>query len=207
MSEKLHTFFKNKNNLIIIVLIGVLLMVAALPVDGGKTKNTAPKGTNSESGVGEDGEGISGRGTEYNTVEMWENEKYVVDLEEKLEELLGKMEGAGQVRVIITLQSSMEKIVEKDEPVVRAGTTEEDAEGGSRIINNVDAGESTVYVSDGSVECPYVVKTINPTIDGVLVLAEGAGSGMVSKNISDAIQALFAIEAHRIMVVKMDSAK
>lgn len=206
MSEKLHAFLKNKNNLIVIVLMGVLLMVVALPVDDGKAESTV-KGTNSESSIGGEGTGISGGGAEYNTAEMWENEQYVTDLEEKLEELLGKMEGAGRVRVIITLQSSMEKIVEKDKPVVRASTTEEDAEGGSRIINNVEAGESTVYASEGNAESPYVVKTISPTIDGVLVLAEGAGSGMVSKNISDAIQALFAIEAHRIMVVKMDSAK
>ena len=206
MSEKLHAFIKNKNNLIVIILMGVLMMVVALPVDTGRSESTAQKGTNNESGADGGGTGISD-GTEYSTMEVWENKQYVADLEEKLEELLGKMEGAGQVRVIITLQSSMEKIVEKDEPVVRASTTEEDAEGGSRIINNVDVGESTVYVSDGSGEQPYVVKTITPKIDGVLVLAEGAGSGMVSKNISDAMQALFAIEAHRIMVVKMDSTK
>ena len=36
----------------------------------------------------------------------------------------------------------------------------------------------------------------------MLVLAEGAGNGTVKKNITEAVEVLFGIEAHRIKVAK-----
>lgn len=195
MTEKLKNLVKSKNNLIVIVLAGILLMIIAWPVKK-ETKNNNSSDLNM---VTE---------TEHGTVNTFhtstEDEDYARQMEAKLEEILGKMEGAGQVRVIITIKSSTEKIVEKDLPVVRSNTTEEDGEGGKRTVNNVDTQENTVYSQEGNNQEPYVVKTLSPQVEGVLVLAEGAGTGSVSKNISDAIQVLFGIEAHRIKVIKME---
>ncbi|MGN1146936.1 MAG: stage III sporulation protein AG [Lachnospiraceae bacterium] len=203
MTEKWKDFIKNKNNLVIITLAGILLMVIALPVDNKKTSSVSEKTTNNTGSLLEE-EGSAGIYAANETADM---ESYAARLEEKLEDLLEKMEGAGKVKVIITLRSSVEKIVEKDAPVVRSNTTEADSEGGTRTVNTMDAGESTVYTSEGNLEEPYVVKIISPEVEGVLVLAEGAGSGTVSKDISDAVQVLFDIEAHRVKVIKMDGTK
>lgn len=40
---------------------------------------------------------------------------------------------------------------------------------------------------------------------GVVVVAEGAGNAVVEMRISDAVKALFSIEAHKISIVKMRS--
>lgn len=40
-------------------------------------------------------------------------------------------------------------------------------------------------------------------VEGVMVVAEGCDDSAVSKNISDAIMALFDVEAHKIKIVKM----
>ncbi len=48
-----------------------------------------------------------------------------------------------------------------------------------------------------------MVKTLPPRIEGVLVVAEGAGSGTVSRNIVEIAEALFGVEAHKVKVVKM----
>lgn len=207
MIDKMKEFVKNKNNLVVVVLAGVLLMVIALPVNtGSKNKGNTVSG-------------IAGTGNEEENNTSYLNEQvsgyteeeeltaYAEAMEQKVEELLCRMEGAGRVKVIITWECSVERVVEKDEPVNRSNTMEEDSEGGTRTVNTVDAGESTVYSSSGNESEPYVVKTINPKVEGVVVLAEGAGSGNVSKNISDAIQVLFGIEAHRIKVIKMESAE
>mgnify|MGYP006875711212 CR=1 FL=1 len=37
----------------------------------------------------------------------------------------------------------------------------------------------------------------------VTVVAQGGGNAVVQKNITDVIQALFGVEAHKIKVVKM----
>ena len=194
MTRNLKEFVKNKNNLIIIVLAGVLLMIIAWPVK----KETKINNTSNTNKVTES-EDLSDK----ENTEMVE-EEYVDRMEKKVEEILCNMEGAGQVKVVITIRSSTEKVVEKDLPVNRSNTTEEDAEGGKRTVNNVDAQENTVYSQTGNDSQPYVIKTVSPQVEGVLVLAEGAGSGEVSKNISDAIQVLFGIEAHRIKVIKLE---
>ena len=40
-------------------------------------------------------------------------------------------------------------------------------------------------------------------MEGVSVVAEGGDNAVVQNNISDIVQALFGIEAHKIKVVKM----
>lgn len=196
---------KEKNNLLVLVLAGVLLMVIALPVDSGKKKekdsengSSASENINNNSYLytGEENTGVQGQ------LYMGSAEEYTAMMERKVEELLGQMEGAGQVKVIITLRSSSEKVVEKDAPVSRTDTTEADSGGGTRTVNSVETGESTVYTSEGGYSEPYVIKTISPQVEGVVVLAEGAGSGSVSKNISDVIQVLFGIDAHQVKVIK-----
>ena len=42
-----------------------------------------------------------------------------------------------------------------------------------------------------------------PTIEGIVVVAEGGGNATVVSQISKAAMALFPIEAHKIIVVKM----
>lgn len=199
MIEKVKGLLKNKNNLIVLVLVGVLLMVIVLPVE---EKNENSKLANI-------GDKINNTSSLTENVEVNQDlpttDDYVTEMENKLETLLEQMEGAGEVEVIITLQSSEEKIVEKDEPINRSNTTEEDSQGGTRTVNNVDAAENTIYTTEGSLSVPYVVKTISPQVEGVVVLAQGAGNGSVSKNIADAVQVLFGIEAHQIKVIKMDT--
>lgn len=206
MIEKVKAMAKDKNNLLVLVLAGVLLMVIALPIDNGKKnekasekEDSASENTNNSSYLYTEEENEGEQGQLY----MGSAEEYTAMMEKKLEELLGQMEGAGEVRVIITLRSSSEKIVEKDASVSRTDTAEADSGGGTRTVNSVETGESTVYANEGNYSEPYVIKTISPQVEGVVVLAEGAGSGSVSKNIVDVIRVLFGIDAHQVKVIKL----
>lgn len=192
MTEKWKSLIKNKNNLLIMVLIGVLFLVINLPVEN----DSKSKQTDNISDT------MSGQ-TIYESQD--ELQEYCSYLEEKLEDSLSKLEGAGRVEVMISMKSSEEKIVEKDQAVTRSGTLETDSQGGSREISSFDSNESTIHSSTGSDSQPYVVKVLQPEVEGIMVIAEGAGNGSVSKNISDALQALFGIEAHKIKVVKMET--
>ena len=48
-------------------------------------------------------------------------------------------------------------------------------------------------------------KVLAPQVEGVAVSAEGGGNAKTVQNITEAIQALFGIEAHKIKIVKMIS--
>ncbi len=194
--ESLQKWFK-RENLVLLVLGGILLFVIALPV---KNDSSSEKKGTGEAG-GAQGQPAGGGAAAY----AMEEPDYAAYLEEKLRNTLSGMAEVGKVEVMITLQSSEELVVEKDRPVSTSSTNEADAQGGSRSVNQRDAGESTVYA--GSANEPYVVKTLMPAVEGVVVVAEGAGSGRVSRDITEVVQALFGVEAHKIKVVKMGESR
>lgn len=185
-----------KDNLLILLLLGILLVVIALPTE---------KSSGQEEGaVGEasGGSGSSSPGIAESTC-ITSTEEYTAYLERRLEETLCRIGGVGSVQVMITLEATEELVVEKDQQIQNSNTTEEDSQGGSRYIYQSDRSENTVYHSSGSNE-PYVVKTLMPEVSGVVVVAQGAGTGQISKEITDVVQALFGVEAHKVKVVKMD---
>ena len=195
-----------KDQLLIIVLSGVLLMIIAWPVKTDNKKASAGNAlstliTEKKSIAFNDTSGISESESTSNDLALEEN--YIYVMEEKVEKILSSIEQVGKAEVVITLKSSGEKIVEKDMPVTRSNTDEKDSQGGTRIVSSVDSGETTIYETESGKSTPYVVKTTSPQVEGVLVVCEGAGVGAVSKNITDAIEVLFGIEPHKIKVVKM----
>lgn len=217
--ESIEKFLKNKNNLLIIVLLGVLLMVIAIPVDTAGTGGKSTSGRNDNSsyqtkntGTGYQaggtaaytaaGDGTAGYDETAGTGYVWEQEQYIKEMEAKAESLLSRVNGAGQVKVMITLRASSEQVVEKDMPVTRSQTSEQDSQGGSRMVSEFATEDATVYRKGNGYEEPYVVKTLSPSVEGVVVVAQGAGNGEVSKNLSEAVQILFGVEAHRVKVLK-----
>ena len=45
------------------------------------------------------------------------------------------------------------------------------------------------------------------TVEGVVVISDGAGNAMIAKNITDVVQALFDVDSHRIKVIKGNQRK
>lgn len=190
-----------KDNLIVLILTGVLLFIIALPARDSKeaeTENSRTEGKNTAEELLQDS----------SEMEVPDSgEEYARQLEQQLREILTRMEGVGQVRVMITLKSSRELVVEKEQPYLRSSTTENDAQGGSRTVHQFETEENTVYRTSGSESEPYVIKTLPPQVEGVVVVAEGAGSGTVNRTIVELVQALFGVEAHKVKVVKMETAR
>ena len=196
MGERLKTWKKKltKENMAIMALLGILLMVIAIPVkktETQKDQTAAPENKSTASGTQE-------------TEEEDNTGGYAGKLEERLESLLASMEGVGNVKVMVTLDSSREQVLEKDIPSTMDTTKETDSTGGSRDVINSRQEETTVYVTDSAGnKTPYVSKIREPSIEGVTVVAQGGGNAVIQKNITEVIQALFGIEAHKIKVVKM----
>ena len=198
-----------RDNLLILVLLGVLLFIVALPV-----KKEAPATTDTGTEITEQyNAGIltsSGQQnvTQQDTVDVGtqavtagSTEEYAAYLEEKLKKMLESIRGVGEVEVMITLESSEERIVEKDMTAERSQTEEQDSAGGTRTVSSSNTGYQTVY-QEGSQGSPFVVKTLTPKVEGVLVVAEGAGKGNMTGEITQIAQALFGVEAHKVKVLE-----
>lgn len=202
--EKLKKLFR-RDNMVILILAGVLLFIIALPVKNEKDAGQEKSGesgflTRRDQGTDAGGSVQTEPGTAYVS-----DLAYVKELEDRLTKALSGISGVGEVRVMITLKSSAELVVEKENPIERSSTTETDSQGGSRTVRTEELGETVVYGSAGNDREPYVVKTYVPQIEGVLVVAEGAGSGTVNRTVTDVVQALFGVEIHKVKVVKMET--
>lgn len=198
-----------RDNLLILVLLGVLLFIVALPV---KKEDPAAKDTGMEiteqynAGIltSSGQQNVAQQDTVYvgtQAVTAGSMEEYAAYLEEKLKKMLESVRGVGEVEVMITLESSEERIVEKDMTAERSQTEEQDSAGGTRTVSSSNTGYQAVY-QEGSQGSPFVVKTITPKVEGVLVVAEGAGKGNMTGEITQVVQALFGVEAHKVKVLE-----
>ncbi len=205
-TEKKAGFKLSKDHFLIILLMGILLMVIVWPVEKKEQKSVSKSSQwDSENAILDIQSELLSDTSKEQREDLKENTMlaYAASLEDSLERLLSAMEGVGKVRVMVTLESSGEAVVEKDINTVRDGTTEVDSAGGSRNTTSISDQEETVY--QGNKETPYVKKVLSPRVEGVVVCAQGGGNVKTVQNITEAIQALFGIEAHKIKVVKMIS--
>lgn len=189
--KNIHVKDLKKDQLLIVLLVGILLLVITIPV--GKPKDSDSDMDDIEKNYGS--QNIS-------SLDITERE-YVKYLESHLEELFSQMKGVGETTVMVTLASSAEKVVEKDVERQGEAMTESDSQGGERTTNNSSVRETTVYEGEETKEgTPYVSMEITPRVEGVVVIASGGEDPHVVKNITEAVQALFGIDTHKIRIVK-----
>lgn len=184
-----------RDNLIILILAGILLFIIALPTKGESEKKGDVKDVNvGDTDVAEKGNVIA---KDSGPAE------YASEQEKKLKTLISAMEGVGKVEVMITLASSEELVVERDRTISRSNTVEKDSEGGTRTVTQYEQGDTAIYKGSSGVNEPYVIKTNNPKVEGILVVAEGAANATVNLRITESVQALYDVEAHKVKVVPL----
>ena len=171
----------DKTQWLTVILVGVLLLVVAIPVNNGTKDGKA------------DADGEEESAAESARREQQEYQEY---LEQRLEDILKTMDGVGNVRVMITVKDKGEKVVAKDNTTSNSSTTSEDG-----LVSNDYSSESTT-VYDGE-DTPYETKELLPEVEGVVVVAEGAGNAAVETEIYETVMALFEVDAHKISVGKM----
>lgn len=167
----------DKTKWLIVGLSGILLLVIALPTDSGRKKQE-----------------LALQAKEPDTSRQAQANAYQKQLANELEQALGCMDGVGKARVMITFQDSGENVVEKD--VTKSANGLEGSQPDSQYQ------EATVYQETDGRE-PYISQQKLPAVEGVLVVAQGGGDSKIKREISDAVMALFPIQAHKIKIVKM----
>ena len=117
--------------------------------------------------------------------------KYGASLEERFGHIVSEMEGAGEAKVMITFDSSFEKVYAGNARV------EEGSSGGKTSEKQlVLAGSGT------SSETPVLLKEMCPRVRGVAVICDGAGDKEVERKIKEAAVSLFGISEFKVYVAK-----
>lgn len=118
-------------------------------------------------------------------------------LEEKLKNILSQIEGAGELDVMITYESS-----EEIQPAFNTNTTTEetkevDKQGGERTVTTSSENKTMITSSSND---PIVIKTNQPKINGVIVVASGAKDPIVKETLYSAVQTALQIQGHQVEI-------
>lgn len=185
---------KNRANLLIVFLIGILILITASFFKTSKAQISDQTLSNNKN---------SSKEQQKSQVEDSDSEKYENTIQDKLKSTLEKIEGVGNVEVMVNFESGEEQV-----PAINAtdstNTTEEkDTEGGTRSSTQKNNGSTVVITNDGSKSEPLIVKKYKPKVSGVCVVAEGAENKLTELRITKAVVNLFSISEDKVNVYPM----
>ena len=162
--EKLRDFLKRYKFVLIVIAAGVLLL--AIPDSDKKGDQSAA--ANMAGG---------------------EEDFSVEALEEKLSEILSRIEGAGEVSVMLTVRSGMERVLATDQEIAENDTEHDLKE--ETVIISTDAGDEVVLIRQNY-----------PVFQGALVVCQGGDDPEVQLQLTRALSALTGLNTNRITVCK-----
>ncbi len=193
--KKLFKSEKNNKmgeNLIILIIIGVIIIIAGSTLFGEKDK---PKKDNARKIV----EDESVENAEEVSVVGVNAER--TDIEKNIEEILSQINGAGKVDVLVTYSSGREIVPYSDIKKSDELTDEKDSGGGTRKIDQSSYESQIAYEDSGSgVKKPIILKELLPEVKGVVVVADGASDTLVKESLVNAVKVLLDIPIHKIQV-------
>lgn len=108
------------------------------------------------------------------------------DVEKRLERIISDVKGAGKSKVLISYSEKSRVEVAKD--VVK-----------TEIGDTVTVKETIVMVGGK----PYVINEYSPTVEGVIIVCEGADDLKVRIEITDAVVTALNVSADKIKILKM----
>ena len=107
-------------------------------------------------------------------------------MEKKLERVLGQVQGAGEVTVMLTLRESGRQVLARD---TESSETEQRS--------------TAVIISQGSgIQQTVSLQSIYPKYQGALVVCTGAGDARVKLELLEAVRALTGLSAEKISICK-----
>lgn len=127
--------------------------------------------------------------------------EYESQYENELKDALETITGVDDVTVVVNVDSTETKILEKNTVTQEQITDETDREGGKRNVQDTSKDEQVVIVRSGDQETPIVLKIEKPKISGVLVTAKGANNVHIKKMIIEAVTRVLNVESHRVAVL------
>lgn len=114
-------------------------------------------------------------------------------LEKRLVELVSSIEGAGNVSVMVTLDTVSERVYEKDR---KFQSEEQGTAENARQKNDLE----TEVVLAGSSKDPLQIGTVQPKVRGAAVVCSGAADPVICEKVTRAVAGALNISTSRVYV-------
>ena len=173
--NKLNIFEKIKNIkdieiIIVVIFCAVLLLIYSTSFSNKKTENV--------------------------TITTLTTEEYANYLENKLTSVLGHIQGAGKVNVMITLACGIEYVYATNMEEVTTSS-----QNSGTTTTKTTKSEDLILVSVSGKSTPIVIKQNLPKVSGVIIVASGAKNINTRLELQKAVEALLDIEANNIEIL------
>lgn len=123
----------------------------------------------------------------------------VSDMEKRVGDALGAIEGAGRVNVVLTLHADMHILVQED---VSSESRRQLRDGETEELQSSSQRKTVVVTTSGSQQ-PIVTKRIYPEFKGALIVCDGGDKPAVRLAVIEAVSALTGLGSDKISVFKM----
>lgn len=199
---------KKIENLVFFVILLIITIVIINYIWNGNDKKNKQEVTNdtskqlAQSNSG-NSDRISNIENSLNTVGASSSNTSVSDLENKLKNILAKIQGVGDVEVCLNYSESSEVVAMYNENSTTSTTEETDDTGGTRKIEEIDTQKDVIYKEEDGIKTPITAKVVEPKIEGAIITAKGANNSETKSNIIQAVEAITGLATHKIQVFEM----
>ncbi|HHZ05691.1 MAG TPA: hypothetical protein GX401_02710 [Clostridiales bacterium] len=182
-AKELLTHEKYKKIIIIAGLLGIALIFISSFWGKGNDDNQAAKPQNV---------------TVTSEVTSYKNE-----VEQSLTNIISSIEGAGQTKILVTVDSSAELVYATDEKN-SLNTNNETKDGSPQSDSNTQIENSyiTVKLADGTQQT-VLLKEIQPKVRGVLVVCSGGDDKVIHQRVLEAVTKALDISSAKVCVTKL----
>lgn len=184
---------KKIENLVFFVIVLIITIVVINIIWNGNKETNKSESSNESKQLAVENTNIS----ETNNIQITSN------LEEKLEGILAKIQGVGEVKVCINYSESSEVVAMYNENSKTSTTEETDTSGGTRKIEETDSQKDIIYKEENGEKTPITQKVVQPKIEGAIITAKGANNAQTRTNIIQAVEAVTGLATHKIQVFEM----
>lgn len=133
------------------------------------------------------------------------SETYIADLEAKLTSLITGIEGVGEARVMVTLESGIEYVYAQEEKRNTDLTREGEATEAAKIYEKENVEQKYILVDQNGKKQPLLKTQLQPKVQGVVIACEGADEILVENSLINVVTTALNIPTTRVCVVKIES--
>lgn len=130
-------------------------------------------------------------------------EDYARQLEDNLKNIVCAITGAGEAKVLVTLESSTQTVYATEQKKNKEETEDKTDGETSKKRESNDLETKYIKIKDANgAEKALSVTQLQPTVKGVVVVCKGGNDPEVQKKITDAVKTALNITSKRVFVTK-----
>lgn len=128
--------------------------------------------------------------------------EYKLGLEKEITALLKEIDGVGNVKVMISLESGEEKVYVQEEKSAEDQQKNSGEKSTQESVKSTSENKVVIVGATGD-KAALVERTIQPSIQGVAIVCTGADDISVVSAVTNSVAVVLNLSTHRICVTKM----